>query len=88
MVVAADLSLRSAARIEPAGDRRRGEVRRRSAAPTGNAGQGIFFLLAAAITLASVVSTVISVHLLTVLQAKGIALAAAASPAPSLARRR
>jgi MFS family permease len=41
--------------------------------------RGMFFLLATTITLASVVSTVMSVHLLTVLQAKGFALAAAVS---------
>ena len=40
---------------------------------------GVFPLLATTITLASVISTVISVHLLTVLQAKGLALAAAVS---------
>jgi MFS family permease len=39
----------------------------------------MFLLLAATITLASVVSTAMSVHLLTVLQAKGFALAAAVS---------
>jgi len=37
----------------------------------------IFFLLAATITLSSVISTTMSVHLLTVLQAKGLSLAAA-----------
>jgi MFS family permease len=47
----------------------------RTATPRG----GIFFLLASTITLASVISTVMSVHLLTVLQAKGLALAAAVS---------
>jgi len=40
---------------------------------------GTFLLLATTITLASVISTVMSVHLLTVLQAKGLALAAAVS---------
>ena len=40
---------------------------------------GTFLLLATTITLASVVSTVVSVHLLTVLQDKGFALAAAVS---------
>jgi MFS family permease len=40
---------------------------------------GIFVLLAITITLASVISTVMSVHLLTILQAKGLALAAAVS---------
>jgi len=40
-------------------------------------GGGIFLLLATTITLASVISTVMSVHLLTILQAKGLALAAA-----------
>jgi MFS family permease len=38
---------------------------------------GIFLLLATTITLASVISTVMSVHLLTILQSKGLALAAA-----------
>jgi MFS family permease len=47
----------------------------RPAAPGG----GIFLLLAMTITLASVISTVMSVHLLTILQAKGLALAAAVS---------
>ena len=37
----------------------------------------MFLLLAATITLSSVISTTLSVHLLTVLQAKGLALAAA-----------
>jgi MFS family permease len=41
--------------------------------------RGLFLLLATTITLASVISTVMSVHLLTVLQAKGLALAAAVS---------
>ncbi|MDR3494155.1 MAG: MFS transporter [Ancalomicrobiaceae bacterium] len=40
---------------------------------------GLFLLLAATITLASVVSTVMSVHLLTVLKARGLTLAAAVS---------
>jgi MFS family permease len=40
---------------------------------------GMFLLLATTITLASVISTVMSVHLLTILQAKGLALAAAVS---------
>ncbi|MDR3465310.1 MAG: MFS transporter [Xanthobacteraceae bacterium] len=40
---------------------------------------GLFLLLATTITLASVVSTVISVHLLTVLKARGLTLAAAVS---------
>lgn len=38
---------------------------------------GIFVLLCAAVTLASMISTLISVHLLSLLQARGIALAAA-----------
>jgi MFS family permease len=42
-------------------------------------GGGIFLLLATTITLASVISTVMSVHLLTILQSKGLALAAAVS---------
>ena len=37
----------------------------------------MFLLLAATITLSSVISTTLSVHLLTVLQAKGLTLAAA-----------
>ena len=41
--------------------------------------RGIFLLLATTITLASVISTVLSVHLLTMLQAKGLTLAAAVS---------
>ena len=41
--------------------------------------RGIFLLLATTITLASVISTVMSVHLLTILQAKGLALTAAVS---------
>ncbi|SDR35798.1 Predicted arabinose efflux permease, MFS family [Rhizobiales bacterium GAS113] len=50
-----------------------------AAAPVadGRSGVGIFVLLATVITLGSVLSTVISVHLLAVLQARGIALAAA-----------
>jgi hypothetical protein len=39
----------------------------------------LFLLLATTITLASVISTVLSVHLLTILQGKGLALAAAVS---------
>jgi MFS family permease len=41
--------------------------------------RGLFPLLAATITLASIISTVLSVHLLTILQGKGLALAAAVS---------
>jgi MFS family permease len=41
--------------------------------------RGLFLLLATTITLASIISTVLSVHLLTILQAKGLALAAAVS---------
>jgi MFS family permease len=41
-------------------------------------GSSLFLLLAATITLSSVISTTMSVHLLTVLQAKGLTLAAAA----------
>jgi MFS family permease len=41
--------------------------------------RGLFLLLAVTITLASIVSTVISVHLLRILQGKGLALAAAVS---------
>ncbi len=40
-------------------------------------GSALFLLLAATITLSSVISTTLSVHLLTVLQAKGLTLAAA-----------
>lgn len=40
---------------------------------------GLFLLLATTITLASIISTVMSVHLLTILQGKGLALAAAVS---------
>jgi MFS family permease len=47
-------------------------------APTsGDPRGGIFLLLAGTITLSSVISTTMSVHLLTVLQAKGLTLAAA-----------
>jgi MFS family permease len=53
-----------------------------AAAPTPAAAvaiprRGLFLLLATTITLASIISTVMSVHLLTILQGKGIALAAA-----------
>ena len=50
-----------------------------AAAPTRRDLQGsmLFLLLAATITLSSVISTTLSVHLLTVLQAKGLTLAAA-----------
>jgi hypothetical protein len=41
--------------------------------------RGLFPLLAVTITLASIISTVLSVHLLTILQGKGLALAAAVS---------
>jgi MFS family permease len=41
--------------------------------------RGLFVLLATTITLASIISTVLSVHLLTILQGKGLALAAAVS---------
>jgi hypothetical protein len=55
-----------------------------AAAPTPAAAlaisrRGLFVLLAATITLASIISTVLSVHLLTILQGKGLALAAAVS---------
>jgi MFS family permease len=40
-------------------------------------GGGLFLLMAATITLSSMISTTLSVHLLTVLQAKGLTLAAA-----------
>ena len=47
-------------------------------APASHDSRGItFFLLAATITLSSVISTTMSVHLLTVLQARGLSLAAA-----------
>ena len=41
--------------------------------------RSLFLLLATTITLASIISTVLSVHLLTILQGKGLALAAAVS---------
>ncbi len=41
--------------------------------------RGLFVLLATTITLSSVISTVLSVHLLTILQGKGLALAVAVS---------
>ena len=47
----------------------------RTAMPSG----GVFLLLATTITLASVVSAIMSVHLLTILQMKGFALSAAVS---------
>lgn len=55
-----------------------------AAAPTPAAAlaipqRGLFVLLATTITLASIISTMLSVHLLTILQGKGIALAAAVS---------
>ena len=46
-------------------------------APREYQGSTLFLLLAATITLSSVISTTMSVHLLTVLQAKGLTLAAA-----------
>jgi MFS family permease len=50
-----------------------------SRAPTSHSPRGsIFLLVAATITLSSVISTTLSVHLLTVLQARGFTLAAAA----------
>lgn len=49
------------------------------AARTVTPGRGVFLLLATTITLASVISTVMSVHLLTILRTKGFALAAAVS---------
>jgi MFS family permease len=49
-----------------------------SAAPAAPQ-RGLFLLLATTITLASIISTVLSVHLLTILQGKGFALAAAVS---------
>ncbi len=45
--------------------------------PAPEPGRAVFPLLACSVTLASMISTVFSVHLLTVLQGKGIALAAA-----------
>ena len=53
----------------------------RARAPTPRDFQGsiLFLLMAATITLSSVISTTLSVHLLTVLQAKGLNLAAAVS---------
>jgi MFS family permease len=44
-----------------------------------NPGRDLFLVLATALTLASMISTVLSVHLLTILQAKGLSLAAAVS---------
>ena len=57
--------------------RRRSPRRRRLPRARRSPAKGLFLLLATTITLASVVSTVVSAHLLTVLQAKGLALAAA-----------
>ena len=48
-----------------------------AATSRGSRGSSLFLLLAATITLSSVISTTMSVHLLTVLQAKGLTLAAA-----------
>ena len=56
-------------------DTRATHVRRQSPVPSGS--MMLFILMAAATTVASVISTVVSVHLLTILQARDIALAAA-----------
>jgi MFS family permease len=56
-------------------DARATRVRRQSPVPSGS--MMLFILMAAATTVASVISTVVSVHLLTILQARDIALAAA-----------
>ena len=56
-------------------DARATRVRRWSPVPSGS--MILFILMAAAKTVASVISTVVSVHLLTILQARDIALAAA-----------
>jgi MFS family permease len=63
----------------PVSAARTGEASAVAAPRPGAVRPGLFLLLAATITLASVISTVLSVHLLTVLQAKGFALAAAVS---------
>ncbi|TGQ46979.1 MFS transporter [Mesorhizobium sp. M00.F.Ca.ET.216.01.1.1] len=47
------------------------------AAPVGNSSLPIMILLATTLTLAAVISSTLSVHLLTILQASGLALAAA-----------
>ena len=51
--------------------------RRRTLQQSQFPGNAVFLLLAATITLSSVISTTLSVHLLTVLQARGLTLAAA-----------
>ncbi|TJW39084.1 MAG: MFS transporter, partial [Mesorhizobium sp.] len=48
-----------------------------TAAPVGNSSLPIMILLATTLTLAAVISSTLSVHLLTILQASGLALAAA-----------
>jgi MFS family permease len=63
----------------PVSAARTGEASAIAALRPGAVRPGLFLLLAATITLASVISTVLSVHLLSVLQAKGFALAAAVS---------
>ena len=63
----------------PVSTARTGDASAIAAPRPGAVRPGLFLLLAATITLASVISTVLSVHLLTVLQAKGFALAAAVS---------
>ena len=61
--------------MAPGQDTRATRVRRQSPVPSGS--MMLFILMAAATTVASVISTVVSVHLLTILQARDIALAAA-----------
>jgi MFS family permease len=63
--------------IESAGPRDDLRGRRRIRGPIPAGSMPLFVVLAAAITLGSMISTLLSVHLLTILQARGIALAAA-----------
>ena len=63
----------------PVSTARTGDASAIAAPRPGAVRPGLFLLLAATITLASVISTVLSGHLLSVLQAKGFALAAAVS---------
>ena len=72
------LSVRSAARISAGSASVSVAEFAIARASTSHSPRGsIFLLLAATITLSSVISTTLSVHLLTVLQAKGLTLAAA-----------
>ena len=64
----------------PAEEKRLPDATRKNAGSNGRMSRterGAFWMLAAGFTLASVIMTVISVHLLTLLQARGIAFAAA-----------